>query len=320
MSSFLAVLRGERPSRRPLWIMRQAGRYLEEYRALRRRAGSFLELCDNSELAAEATLQPLRRFDLDAAILFADILLPVRALGQTLRFEEGEGPRLAPLEETRLRLSGALERLESVFDSARKAAERLEGGVPLIGFCGGPWTVASYMVEGRSASERETARRRAEAWRRGEDEEFGAVMTMLEEISSEYLAAQASAGADVLQIFESWAGDFKGEAFDRMVTLPLARVIEGTRRKTDVPIIAYLRGVDATRAEAVRLAASPDALSVDEGVSLYEMREFCDVIPMQGNLSPATLRLGGEAMERAIREIVSRLPSQSSCVQPRTRH
>jgi uroporphyrinogen decarboxylase len=205
--ALVEVLNGTQPWRRPVWFMRQAGRYLPEYQEVRRQAGSFLELCDAPELACEVTLQPLRRFDLDAAIVFADILLVPRALGCDLSFREGEGPVLSRVmseaDVARLRRDGMVERLGAVYETIRRVKAALPAHVALIGFCGAPWTVASYMIEGGTSSDRALARRAAyerQPW-------FDELIELLTETACDHLARQIEAGADVVQIFDSWAGD-----------------------------------------------------------------------------------------------------------------
>ncbi|HWF64439.1 MAG TPA: uroporphyrinogen decarboxylase family protein, partial [Rhizomicrobium sp.] len=204
VKKLLSVLGGEAASVPPIWLMRQAGRYLPEYRALRAKAPDFVQFCLNPELAAEVTLQPVKRFDLDAAILFADILLIPHALGQKLWFAEGEGPRLEPLRDAKdiaaLRYDG--EKLAPVMQTIRAVRGALDHGTTLIGFAGAPWTVATYMIEGRGGTDHETIRR----WAWEQPESFARLMNVLVEATSAYLIAQADAGAEALQLFESWAG------------------------------------------------------------------------------------------------------------------
>ena len=213
--ALLSVLNGDKSTRRPVWMMRQAGRYLPEYREVRKQAGSFLTLCGDPKLACEVTLQPIRRFDLDAAIIFADILLLPSALGQKLEFQEGEGPVLEPITDkagvSALRSEGAVNKLESVFEALDLVSAGLPAHVTLIGFCGAPWTVATYMIAGRGTPDQRPAREAAyknEAW-------FAELIDILVETSVEYLIRQVDAGAEVLQIFDTWAGVLSDELYDR---------------------------------------------------------------------------------------------------------
>ncbi len=221
----LGVLAGERQVPPPVWLMRQAGRYLPEYRALRKQAKSFLDFCFTPDLAVEATLQPLRRFAFDAAILFSDILVVPHALGQRVSFEEGEGPRLDPLRSAadiqRLSGNGLRERLAPVFESLRRLRRELPQRVALIGFAGAPWTVAAYMVEGRGGTGFEAAKKMA----RGEPILFARLIDLLVDQTIVYLSAQIEAGAEAIQIFDSWAGDLDEEQRRRWSLEPLTRIV-----------------------------------------------------------------------------------------------
>lgn len=238
----LATVLGERQERPPIWIMRQAGRYLPEYRAIREKAGSFLELCYNPELATEVTLQPLRRFDLDAAILFSDILVIPDALGQTVSFETGEGPRLEPIGPEglgRLRLDGFLDHLAPVLEAVDRIKSGLDAGKTLIGFCGSPWTVATYMIGGRGSPDQAAAR----LFALRHPEIFAQLIDILVEASTRYLVAQFRAGADVVQLFESWALNLDEVSFAANVIEPNRRIVEAVRREVpDAPIIGFPRG------------------------------------------------------------------------------
>jgi uroporphyrinogen decarboxylase len=244
--ALLEVLSRSRPWRRPVWFMRQAGRYLPEYQEVRRRAGSFLELCDAPELACEVTLQPLRRFDLDAAIVFADILLVPRALGSDLDFREGEGPVLSRIaserDVARLSRDGMTDRLAAVYETVRRVRAELASHVALIGFCGAPWTVASYMIEGGTSGDRGLARRAAyerQPW-------FDALIELLTETACDHLARQIEAGADVVQVFDSWAGDLDDGLRQRYSEAPIRRIVEGlAARGHETPVIGFARGVGA---------------------------------------------------------------------------
>ena len=224
----LATVRGERQLRPPIWIMRQAGRYLPEYRALRAKAGSFLELCYTPALAAEATLQPLRRFELDAAILFSDILVIPDALGQAVRYETGDGPRLEPIMPEglgRLRADSVMERLAPVFEALERIKAALPPDKTLIGFCGSPWTVATYMIAGQGSSDQAAAR----AFALTQPAAFAALIEILVEASAAYLVAQLRAGADVVQLFESWAMNLDEQQFRDYVIAPNRRIVEKVR-------------------------------------------------------------------------------------------
>jgi uroporphyrinogen decarboxylase len=306
------VLTGKMPERRPVWLMRQAGRYLPEYRELRARAGSFLGLCDSPELAGEATLQPLRRFELDAAIVFADILLVPRALGAELDYRDGEGPVLSPVRSPadvdRLAASGPLSRLDPVLETLRRVKPHLEPDRALIGFCGAPWTVASYMIEGGASAERLRSRQvacRHPQW-------FAELLERLIEASAEYLARQAEAGADVLQIFDSWAGDLPESQHEALLFEPVRKLVERVRREAGpVPIIGFARGIGAAHL-AYAKECGLNAVSVEPSVPLEWLRE--EVTPhaaVQGNLDPLILAEGGEALHKAVRRIVATLPVHS---------
>lgn len=289
-----------------MWIMRQAGRYLPEYRAVREKAGSFLDLCYNPELAAEVTLQPLRRFPLDAAILFSDILVVPDAMGRSVRFEVGEGPRLDPMgPEAVDDLVGreGLSRLDPVLETVRRVKAELASDKTMIGFCGSPWTVATYMIAGRGTTDQAPAR----LFALQHPEAFARLIDRLVDFSIAYLAAQARAGCDVVQIFESWALNLDETAFVERVIEPNRRIVEGLRREVpDVAIIGFPRGAAgmvARYAEAVK----PHMIGLD-----YAMpRGFADdVLPgglgVQGNLDPLRLVAGGAQMADETRRIISR--------------
>ncbi|MGE3624315.1 MAG: uroporphyrinogen decarboxylase family protein, partial [Bdellovibrionales bacterium] len=238
---FLDVLHGKDPDRMPIWLMRQAGRYLPEYRELRKQAGSFLDLCLTPDLAAEITLQPIRRFGFDAAILFADILLIPHALGQKLEFREGEGPHLDPLadDEAIRHLSFDAEKLAPVFETVANLRGRLPERTALIGFCGGIWTVAGYMIDGNSRTEFATAK----SWLAENPERFGMLADRLIDASEDYLCRQIEAGAEAIQIFESWAGLLAGGDFDRWVIEPTRELVARIKsRHPAIPVIGFPRG------------------------------------------------------------------------------
>ena len=300
----LETVLGRRQDRLPIWIMRQAGRYLPEYRELRTRAGSFLDLCYTPELAAEVTLQPLRRFDLDAAILFSDILVIPDALGQTVRFETGEGPRLEPLTVERiatLDLEGALEKLAPVLETVRRVRAALPPEKTLIGFCGSPWTVATYMIAGQGSTDQAATRLFALT----RPAAFARLIDVLVQASIEYLAAQFRAGADVVQLFESWALNLDEVAFRDWVIEPNRRIVEGLRQLIpDAPVIGFPRGA-AGNLPAYAAATGVNLLGLDYATPLA----FADQLPaglgVQGNLDPLRLIAGGEQMERRAEAIVT---------------
>lgn len=299
----LATVLGERQDTPPIWIMRQAGRYLPEYRETRTKAGSFLDLCYNPELATEVTLQPLRRFDLDAAILFSDILVIPDALGQKVRFEQGEGPMLEPLTTSgvdRLERGGALDHLAPVLETVKRLRAALAPEKTLIGFCGSPWTVATYMLNGRGSPDQWVARRFALE----HPESFAKLMDVLVETSVDYLVAQLEAGADVVQLFESWALNLDDAAFTTQVIEPNRRIVEGVRaRVPNAPIIGFPRGA-AGNLRRYANATGVNALGLDYATPLNFAREHLPAdLPVQGNLDPLRLVIGGDAMERRVIEI-----------------
>jgi uroporphyrinogen decarboxylase len=300
----LDTVLGRRGDRLPIWIMRQAGRYLPEYRALRAKAGSFLDLCYNPELAAEVTLQPLKRFDLDAAILFSDILVIPDALGQKVRFETGEGPRLEPLTVERigtLDLEGAHEGLAPIIETVRRVRVGLAPDKTLIGFCGSPWTVATYMIGGQGSSDQAAARTFALT----QPAAFARLLDVLVQASIEYLAAQMRAGADVVQLFESWAMNLDEVAFRDWVIEPNRRIVEGLRRDIpNAPVIGFPRGA-AGNLPAYAAATGVNLLGLDYGTPLSFAEQLPPGLGVQGNLDPLRLLAGGEQMEARAEQIVT---------------
>ncbi|MGB3338216.1 MAG: uroporphyrinogen decarboxylase [Devosia sp.] len=302
----LATVLGERQERPPIWIMRQAGRYLPEYREIRTRAKNFLELCYTPDLATEVTLQPLRRFDLDAAILFSDILVIPDALGQSVRFEAGEGPVLHPVDVDSIAGLGKardpLERLEPVLETLRRLRAALEPHKTLIGFCGSPWTVATYMIGGRGSPDQAAAR----LFALRHPEAFEGLMDVLVETSINYLVAQLEAGADVVQLFESWALNLDDAAFDAQVIGPNRRIVSGVRaRIPKAPIIGFPRGAAGNLA---RYAAETgvNALGLDYATPLdFVGKNLPQQLPVQGNLDPLRLVAGGAQLDRRVDEIVA---------------
>ena len=306
MNPFLQTLRGQVTSRPPVWLMRQAGRYLPEYRALRAKAGNFIQFCLSPDLAAEVTLQPVRRFGMDAAILFADILLVPHALGQTVRFVEGEGPRLEPIGDARAlaRLSeaGAADILSPVMQTIRSVRASLPGTVALIGFAGAPWTVATYMIEGQGGSDYERSRQMAWA----EPQLFAALMDRLVVATSNYLIAQADAGAQALQLFDSWAGSVPAGLFETAVIAPTARIVAAVKaHHPAIPIIGFPRGAGAHLGRYVA-ATGVDAVGIDHMTDLaWAARSVPAGTAVQGNLDPVLLLAGGAVMEEEITRILA---------------
>ena len=299
----LSVLRGKRIDPAPIWMMRQAGRYLPEYRQLREEKGSFLDLVYDSDAAAEVTLQPLRRFPLDAAILFSDILIVPFAIGQNLSFVAGEGPRLTPplvsasLED----LTAFPARLDPIYETVRKVKAALEPGVTLIGFAGAPWTVATYMVAGQGS--RDQAETRSLAY--SDPARMDAIVDRIEAVTIDYLSGQIAAGAEAVQLFDSWAGSLAPAEFDRWVIAPTARLVKALKsRHPDVPVIGFAKGAGGKIA-AYAKATGVDAVGLDETVDpAWANKELPKGMPVQGNLDPLALVAGGEALESSIRRIL----------------
>lgn len=301
----LASVLGERQERPPIWIMRQAGRYLPEYRELRAKTNGFLDLCYTPELAAEVTLQPLRRFPLDAAILFSDILVIPDALGQSVRFEAGEGPVLEPVTtETigQLHPERALDHLAPVFETLRRVRAGLAPDKTLIGFCGSPWTVATYMIGGRGSPDQAAAR----LFALRHPQAFAALMDVLVQTSIDYLVAQFAAGADVVQLFESWALNLDDVAFARQVIDPNRRIVEGVRvRVPNAPIIGFPRGAAGNIAAYVA-ATGVNAVGLDYATPLdFASKHVPAGFAVQGNLDPLRLVAGGAQMEDRARQIIA---------------
>jgi len=304
MKPLLETLAGNAISPPPVWLMRQAGRYLPEYRALRAKAGSFLDFCLTPALAIEATLQPVRRFDLDAAIVFADILLIPHALGQRLQYVENEGPKLdpirgvhdlAPLSDTR-----AAETLAPVLATLRGVRAALTEDTALIGFAGAPWTVATYMIEGEGGTGFEETR--SLAFR--DPGFFRALIDRLVEATAAYLIAQADAGAEALQLFDSWAGAVPAALFETAVIAPTTRIVQAVRaRHPAVPIIGFPRGAGSHLRLYAELTGV-DAVGVDHMTDLSSAAaQMPHGVAVQGNLDPILLRDGGEALAAEVGRI-----------------
>jgi len=310
----LDTLRGRKSQRAPVWLMRQAGRYLPEYRALRADKGGFLELVHDSAAAAEVTLQPVRRFGFDGAILFSDILVIPHALGQDLAFLAGEGPRLSPpLVDGSLEALGRVpERLEPVYRTVALVRERLEaegyGGVTLLGFAGSPWTVATYMIAGQGSRDHQAAR--TMAYR--DPAAVQAIIDAIVEVTIDYLARQVQAGAEAVQLFDSWAGSLAPAEFERWVIAPNARIVAGLKRiHPDTPIIGFPKGSGA-KLPAYARETGVDAVGLDETVDpRWAATALPAGMPVQGNFDPLLLLAGGAALEpaaRAIREAFADRP------------
>jgi uroporphyrinogen decarboxylase len=301
----LRVLDGECLPKPPIWLMRQAGRYLPEYRAIRGRAESFLDLCFNPKLAAEITLQPIRRFGFDAAILFSDILVIAHALGQRVSFEVGEGPRLDALTEpaslARLRDALDADALAPVYETIGLVKAQLPQDVALLGFCGAPWTVATYMVAGRGTPDQAPAR--LFAYRH--PQAFAALMDLLVESSISYLAKQFESGVDAVQIFDTWAGVLPTDEFDKWCVEPAQRIVAGLRQRIPhAKIIGFPRGA-GTELPRYLAAVPVDAIGLDWMIELAFARDHVQKLrPVQGNLDPLALLAGGAALDRAIDSVL----------------
>ena len=298
----LNVLRGNQEQVPPVWLMRQAGRYLPEYRALRAEKGGFLELAYDSDCAAEITLQPIRRFAFDGAILFSDILVIPHAMGQDLWFETGEGPRLAPPLSGHdfEKLVPAPERLHPVFDTVRKVSAALSPETTFLGFAGSPWTVATYMVAGQGSKDQAEARRMAY----GQPERFGELIDRIITATVDYLSGQIEAGVDAVQLFDSWAGSLSPAQFEDWVIAPNAKIVAGLKaRHPDTPIIGFPKGAGG-KLPAYARETGVDAVGVDETVDPdWANATLPDNMPVQGNLDPLALIAGGEALEKAVERI-----------------
>ena len=304
---FLAALSGQTLERPPVWFMRQAGRYLPEYRALRAQAPDFIAFCLNPEMAAEATLQPLRRFGFDAAIIFADILLIPGALGQKVWFEAGEGPRLGPLpplSEMRARVETAGEDLKAVGGSLSRVRAALDPSKALIGFAGAPWTVATYMLDGDNRTIGKGERAQARTFAYADPAHVDALLEILVEATAHYLKMQADAGAQALQIFESWAEGLPDDLFERLVLQPHQALVRRVRELgVTLPLIGFPRG---SAALAERYAAKVDvqAVALDTACPLHIGQRVQSIKPIQGALDPLLLRAGGDLLDRRVDQLL----------------
>lgn len=297
----LRVLAGERQRIPPVWMMRQAGRYLPEYRDVRAKAGGFLDLCFNPKLASEVTLQPVRRFGFDAAILFSDILVIPLALGRKLWFAEGEGPRLEPLSEPRdvmaLQAQADDKVLSPIYETVRRVKAELPGETTFIGFCGAPWTAATYMVAGRGTPDQAPAKELAAR----EPAAFQHLVDCLVEASVGYLAKQIEAGIEVVQIFDTWAGSLPPEGFERWCVEPTKRLVAKLReKKPGTKIIGFPRGAGENIPRYVS-ETGVDAVSLESEIDRKFAREQIQSrVPVQGNVDPQILLAGGEALDREV--------------------
>jgi uroporphyrinogen decarboxylase len=304
----LRVLNGQREDVPPVWLMRQAGRYLPEYRAVRGKAGGFLDLCFNPELAADVTLQPVRRFGFDAAILFSDILVVPLALGRKVEFLAGEGPKLEPLGDAGA-LSGMRQTIDQnvlapVYETVHRVKAALDDRTALIGFCGAPWTVATYMVAGEATPDQAPAR--LFAYR--DPENFGRLIDSLIQASIEYLIGQLKAGAEVVQIFDTWAGVLGPEQFERWCIAPTQKIVEGVRRHVaNAKIIGFPRGAGAMALPYVEMTGV-SAIGIDWTFERSIARDALQSrVPVQGNVDPLALLAGGASLDREVDNVVKEL-------------
>ena len=300
----LHVLNGGKSDKLPIWLMRQAGRYLPEYRALRAEKGGFLALVNDSDAAAEVTLQPIRRFGFDGAILFSDILIVPYALGQDLRFEAGEGPRLSPpLTEALLSgLEAVPARLEPVYRTVEKVKAALPAETTFLGFAGSPWTVATYMVAGQGS--RDQAEVRAAAY--ADPGAFQEIISAIETMTVDYLSGQIRAGVEAVQLFDSWSGSLAPAQFEQWVIAPTARIVAALKeRHPGTPIIGFPKGAGA-KLPAYARETKVDALGLDETIDPdWAASVLPPDLPLQGNLDPLALLAGGTALENAVGRILS---------------
>jgi uroporphyrinogen decarboxylase len=299
----LRTLQGENAPERPVWLMRQAGRYLPEYRALRAEKGGFLNLVYDTDAAAEITLQPIRRFGFDGAILFSDILIVPYAMGQDLEFLAGEGPRLSPrlLDSALESLSAVPERLLPIYATVAKVKAGLGSGRTLLGFAGSPWTVATYMVAGEGSRDQHDTR--ALAYR--DPQAFQAIIDAIVAVTVEYLAGQIAAGAEAVQLFDSWAGSLAPAEFERWVIAPNAAIIAALKvRHPNTPIIGFPKGA-GEKLPAYARETGADAVGIDETIDpLWAAKALPQGLPVQGNLDPLLLLAGGAELDRQARQVL----------------
>lgn len=298
----ISVLAGETVSPPPVWLMRQAGRYLPEYRELRAKAGSFWTMCNDPGMAAEITLQPIRRFGFDAAIIFSDILTILFALGRTVKYEENIGPTLDAVNSVEgLERDPAIwrERLSPAYETLRLVRTALPAETSVLGFAGAPWTLATYMAAGRGRDEQKAAK----LWGYRDPKSFDALLDMLGDCVAAHLIAQIDAGADAVQIFDSWAGGLSADAFAHWVVAPTKRIVKTVRAaKPDAKIIGFPRAATLQGYEFYARETGVDAISVDTSAPQDWMVDFD--MPIQGNLDPVLLVTGGAALDRAVDDLV----------------
>jgi uroporphyrinogen decarboxylase len=304
----LRVLEGKREAVPPIWLMRQAGRYLPEYRAVREKAGGFLDLCFNPTLAAEVTLQPVRRFDFDAAILFSDILVVPLALGRKLWFVEGEGPRLEPLSDGRALLSVRREAdekvLSPIYETVRRVKAELGAQTALIGFCGAPWTVATYMIAGQGTVDQAPAKTLIVR----EPKAFQYLVDCLVDVSADYLARQLQVGADVVQIFDTWAGSLQGDDFERWCVQPTRRLVARLREKhPGAKVIGFPRGAGKNILRYVEQTGVTAVGLGNEIERAFAREQIQTRVPVQGNVDPLALLEGGAALDREVDAVLQTL-------------
>ncbi|MBW8320371.1 MAG: uroporphyrinogen decarboxylase [Rhizobium sp.] len=302
----LEVLNGRTVTPPPIWLMRQAGRYLPEYRKTRAEAGSFLDLCYTPDFAVEVTLQPIRRYGFDAAILFSDILVIPDALKRNVRFTEGHGPQMDPIDADGIRAlqpDAFMEHLAPVIETVRRLRLDLPVETTLLGFCGAPWTVATYMIAGHGTPDQAPARLFAYRY----PEAFAQLLDLLADMSATYLVAQIDAGADAVQIFDSWAGVLGEEEFDKYCTRPMARIIASVRaQRPGARVIAFAKGAGLLLKD-YRQKTGADAIGLDWTVPLSFAAELQKDGPVQGNLDPMRVVAGGLALEEGIDRILDKL-------------
>lgn len=302
----LKVLDGETIFPPPIWLMRQAGRYLPEYRATRKQAPNFLDLCYTPDLAVEVTMQPIRRYGFDASILFSDILVIPDALDRNVRFIAGEGPKMDPIDPKSidsLNADGFLEHLAPVFETVRRLRGELPDETTLLGFCGAPWTVATYMIAGHGTPDQAPARLFAYE----HEASFTKLLNLLADMSAEYLISQIDAGADAVQIFDSWAGVLGETEFEKFAVAPVKRIIDQVRAKRpNAKIIAFAKGAGLLLRN-YRTAVGSDGIGLDWSVPLSFAKELQKQGAVQGNLDPMLMIAGGKALDDGIDRIMEAL-------------